>query len=202
MAYEVLPNEQRGFRIVDESGKENLYPADRFKPGRIAFTRGSPIQAWGCALLVVVGFFLLLFISDLGGLLRSREAANEASATATLRTLNKAETAYASTYKSGFTEGLNPLGPPDRGRPYRDRAGLVELQLSGRDGGTNTSFVKNGYEFKYHAGARGVEGITTYSITADPTTRGSSGQRSFFTDQSAVIRANATAPATATDDPF
>jgi hypothetical protein len=44
-AYQVVPDELAagiGFRIVDESGKENVYPADRFKPGRF---RARPTQA-------------------------------------------------------------------------------------------------------------------------------------------------------------
>ena len=44
--------------------------------------------------------------------------------------------------------------------------------------------------------------IATFSLNADPVARGSSGQRSFFTNQSAVIRANATAAATSSDNPI
>jgi hypothetical protein len=142
-------------------------------------------------------------LSSLPGFLRSQIAANEASATHTLRELNEAESTYASTYKSGLTDGLNPLGPPDKGQPASaDRADLLDLLRSGRNHGTNTSFRIHRCEFRYHAGARGADGISTYTITADPQSRGSGGQRSFFTDQSGVIRANATTPATATDNPI
>src|SRR5712692_4165546 len=50
------------------------------------------------------------------------------------------------------------------------------------------------------AGAGGV--VNTYTITADPTSRGNTGQRGFFTDQTFVIRANSTGTASATDPPI
>lgn len=116
---------------------------------------------------------------------------DEASATATLRTLNTAQTLYAETYGAGFTNTLTKLGPPASGQPNASHADLVDLLLSGGvEGGTATSFVKSGYRFVYTAGAADADGrIRTYTITARPIAYKQSGVRSFFTDQTGVIRA-------------
>ena len=58
---------------------------------------------------------------------------------------------------------------------------------------TNT---KSGYNFAYAAGAANAAGvITAYTYNADPINRGITGQRSFFLDQTGVIRYNQTAAA-------
>jgi hypothetical protein len=107
------------------------------------------------------------------------------------------------TYNSGFTGGLNVLGPPPSGQqPTYLNADLVDSNLAGLEAmGTNMGFVKSGYVFQYNpVGTFPL--ISYYSFNADPQNRGSSGQRSFFTDDPLVIRANATAQATAADNPI
>ena len=153
-------------------------------------------------LLIVVAIILIIAAIAIPNLLRSRIAANEASATATMRTLNTAEVTYASTYNSGFTDTLTRLGAPAAGsQPDAAASDLVDPVLSGKTGGTATSFTKNGFVFTYTpSGSFGF--IATFTLTANPVARGSSGQRSFFTDQSAVIHANATGAATASDNPI
>jgi hypothetical protein len=64
---------------------------------------------------------------------------------------------------------------------------------------TGTTSTKNGFTFMY-ASSGTYPTIATYGVHADPMARGSSGQRSFFSDRSAVVRANATAQATGTDN--
>ncbi len=154
-------------------------------------------------LLIVVAIILIIAAIAIPNLLRSRIAANEASATATLRTLNTSEVTYASTYNSGFTDDLHKLGTPGASnQPSANYADLVDPVLAGNTGTpATTSFVKNGFVFKY-AGSGTFGTIAVYSINADPSARGSSGTRSFFTDQSAVVRANATAQASNTDNPI
>jgi len=153
-------------------------------------------------LLIVVAIILIIAAIAIPNLLRSRIAANEASAVASLRTLNTAEVTYASTYNSGFTSTLNQLETPPAGtQPSWSAADLVDPILSGVQSGQSMSFTKNGYVFTY-----GITGtypqIATYGVHSDPMARGSSGQRSFFSDQSAVVRANATAQATVGDSPI
>jgi len=124
-------------------------------------------------------------------LARSRIAADEASATATLRTLNTSAITFASTYGRGFVDVLKRLGIPPQGqRPSPERADLVDPTLSA-DGPTSTgpnNFQKNGYTFTYTPGPGAFGAITSYTITARPITYLRSGSRSFFTDQSAVMR--------------
>ena len=155
-------------------------------------------------LLIVVAIILIIAAIAIPNLLRSRIAANEASATASLRTLNTAEVTYASTYNSGFTSTLNQLETPSPAgtQPSWSAADLVDPILSGVQSGSTNSFTKNGFVFLYGTGAGTYPQIATYSVNADPMARGSSGQRSFFSDQSAVVRANATAQATNTDSPI
>ena len=129
-------------------------------------------------------------------------ASTESKATSTLRSLNTAMVTYQSTFNSGYPEGLNRLGVPSHGPPDLNNADLVDPVLAGRsEGGTNFSFTKDGYLFWFTPGPGGFGRITTYSIQADPIKRGKTGQRSFFTNETFVIRANPTAAATASDTP-
>src|SRR5258707_14820664 len=101
-------------------------------------------------LLIVVAIILIIAAIAIPNLLRSRIAANEASATATMRTLNTSEVTYASTYNSGFTDDLHKLGTPTSGQPTNLTADLVDPILAGNGpGGTATSFSKNGFVFTY-----------------------------------------------------
>jgi prepilin-type N-terminal cleavage/methylation domain-containing protein len=155
-------------------------------------------------LLIVVAIILIIAAIAIPNLLRSRIAANEASATATMRTLNTSEVTYASTYNSGFTDDLHMLGTPGSGnQPTNNLADLVDPILAGNGpGGSATSFTKNGYAFTYSHTGQTYPQISSYGVNGDPMARGSSGQRSFFSDQSAVVHANATAQATGSDNPI
>src|SRR6267154_5669602 len=91
-------------------------------------------------LLIVVAIILIIAAIAIPNLLRSRIAANEASATATLRTLNTSEVTYASTYNSGFTDNLNKLGTPgSANQPSANYADLVDPVLAGVQGGSTNS---------------------------------------------------------------
>src|SRR3954464_10312211 len=61
-------------------------------------------------LLIVVAIILIIAAIAIPNLLRSRMAANEASAVGSLRTVNTSEVTYASTYNVGFTTDLKSLG--------------------------------------------------------------------------------------------
>jgi len=157
-------------------------------------------------LLIVVAIILIIAAIAIPSLQRSRMAANEASAVATLRVLNNSELTYAMTYNSGYTDGFNKLGPPPSGQlPDMNYADLVDQVLAGSSaGGTNTSFFKSGYAFAYAPGGSNTNFgfIAAYSMSADPQLRGGTGQRSFFTNEPLVIRANNTAPAGVSDSPI
>ena len=127
---------------------------------------------------------------------------NEASAIATMRTLNTAEVVFATTYNKGFSDGLNRMGSPASGQPNENHADLIDPILSGfATGGSNLSFTKNGYRFTYTPGPGGFGLIQAYSILAQPLDYGVSGKRSFYTNQSAVIRETSDNRAATANDP-
>jgi type IV pilus assembly protein PilA len=144
-------------------------------------------------LLIVVAIILIIAAIAIPNLLRSRIAANQASAVGSLRTINTAEITYASTYNAGFSPDLASLGPPGGATPTASLAGLIDSVLA--------AGVKSGYSFPYTATS--VAGrIDTYDLHANPTTPGTTGTNYYFTDHTGVIRQNSTGTATATDSPI
>jgi type IV pilus assembly protein PilA len=140
-------------------------------------------------LLIVVAIILIIAAIAIPNLLRSRIAANEASAVGSLRTLNTAEITYNITYPgNGFACSLSVLGPPSGTTSASStNAGLIDSNLSGG--------VKSGYSFAVLssncAPANGIN--TTYDIGASPVSPGVTGQRYFCTDSSGVIQYKAAA---------
>jgi len=130
------------------------------------------------------------------GFLRSRIAANQASAVSSLRTLNSSEIAYAASYNTGYTVDMASLAPPVPvgANPTSTAAGLIDSVLA--------SGIKSGYSFTYSPGVSDSTGrILTYEITATPT-GSTTGTNCYYTDQSGVIRQNSTTTATSTDSPL
>src|SRR5262245_28878582 len=68
-------------------------------------------------LLIVVAIILIIAAIAIPNLLRSRMAANEASAVGSLRTINTSQVTFASTYGIGFAGSLAALGTPAGGCP-------------------------------------------------------------------------------------
>ncbi len=137
-------------------------------------------------LLIVVAIILIIAAIAIPNLLRSRMAANEASAVGSLRTINTAEVTFSTTYNSvgfgsltalGGAVGTcaNPTGATSTG------ACLIDSVLAAGQ--------KSGYNFTI-TNLTGVPVVVTYTATALPVVIGQSGQRGFCTDQSGVIRAN------------
>jgi len=147
-------------------------------------------------LLIVVAIILIIAAIAIPNLLRSRIAANQASAVGSLRTLNTAEITYSSTYNVGFTATLSYLAPPTTAgaNPTSTAAGLIDSVLA--------LGSKSGYSFTYSPGASDSTGrINTYAFTAVPITS-STGTNYYYTDQSGVIRQNSTTTAGSTDSPI
>jgi prepilin-type N-terminal cleavage/methylation domain-containing protein len=143
-------------------------------------------------LLIVVAIILIIAAIAIPNLLRSKMAANEASAVGSMRTLNTAAVTYSTTY-GGYPASLATLGPA--ATATSTTADLVDSVLA--------SGTKSGYTFTYVAGGADTNGnILSYSITASPVTTGTTGQRSFYTDQSGVIRADANTTATSSSTPI
>jgi type IV pilus assembly protein PilA len=142
-------------------------------------------------LLIVVAIILIIAAISVPNLLRSRMAANEASAVGSLRTINTACIAYSTTF-GGYPSSLSNLGTS--GPVSSSSADLIDNLLAG---GTKT-----GYTFVYSAGAPAGGVIPVYSVTASPLVPNQTGQRYFFTDESGVIRFNISAQASVSDAPL
>jgi prepilin-type N-terminal cleavage/methylation domain-containing protein len=159
-------------------------------------------------LLIVVAIILIIAAIAIPNLLRSRIAANQASAVGSLRTLNTAEVTYSTTYNTGYSSTLGDLGPNTGGTsPTSSYAGLVDEVLSGitTPGTNNTVLVstKSGYQFTYVPDPNPTNGkYNVYSFTATPVSPGTTGTNYYYTDQSGVIRQNSTATAGSSDSPL
>lgn len=130
-------------------------------------------------LLIVVAIILTIAAIAIPSLLRSRIAANEASAVASIRTITTAETAYAQTYPSiGYTCTLTDLGPPASGQG-----------LSSTGGGVIDAVLASGVKQGYTVTLSNCTGTpkSTYSSVAVPLTPGATGVRSFCSDASGTI---------------
>lgn len=144
-------------------------------------------------LLIVVAIILIIAAIAIPNLLRSRIAANEASAVGSLRTINTAEVTYASTYPAqGFTDLVN-LGPgTSTGTTATSTGALLLDPVLGCSTGTGggAGCVKSGYTFiptvTLQSGTNPP--TATYSVTATPVAVDQTGKRNFFTDASGVIR--------------
>ena len=141
---------------------------------------------------------LIIAAIAIPNLLRSRMAANEASAVGTLRTYNTALVSYAAQCPNqGYPPGLTFLGPKTAGEDQCTRADLVETNMG------STMPVKNGYHFSYTPEAYDAAGrIVKYGLAADPLAPGTTGVRHFFTDESGVIRFNQNGAADVHSDPL
>ncbi len=128
---------------------------------------------------------------------------NEASAMIALRVLYAAQLFYASSYKRGFSKGLNQLGRPSGRAENMEDVYLVDPVMAGlSQGGTDTSFEKAGYRFTYTPGSSDAAGrIEAYTISARPMRYGQSGKLSFFTDQRGLIHATQQDRAATASDP-
>jgi prepilin-type N-terminal cleavage/methylation domain-containing protein len=143
-------------------------------------------------LLIVVAIILIIAAIAIPNLIAARMSANEASAVQSLRTIQSAETAYATTFPTvGFSTSLANLGDggtsPCNAIPTR--ACLLDNVL--------TSGTKSGYIITFTGDT--LTPSIGYTINADPIIRRSTGRRSFFTNYPGVIRYNDSAAATEND---
>ncbi len=147
-------------------------------------------------LLIVVAIILIIAAIAIPNLLRSRIAANQASAVASCRGISASELTYLSMYTAGYAPSLASLGPPASGfQPSSSAADLLDGALATGN--------KSGYVFTYSAGSQDSQGhYQTYTVNADPDDLGITGDLHFFTDQSNVIRTDATGSASLSSSPI
>jgi hypothetical protein len=124
----------------------------------------------------------------------SEQRDNEGSAIGSLRLLVTALVNYSSTFPDiGFARKISDLA--GTGDIDSQHAGLIDPRFE------NTPLVVRGYKFEYTLLSSGADG--SFSITATPTEFGKTGFKSFFVDESGVIRfTKQDRPASAEDDPI
>jgi type IV pilus assembly protein PilA len=151
-------------------------------------------------LLIVVAIIGIIAAIAVPGLLRARQSGNEASAIGSVRAVNSAEAAYAASCGGGgYAATLVNLGTaPAGGVPF------ISPDLA-----TDPS-LKSGYTLAMGAGVGTIDVLiaantcntlaasqSTYFVHAEPVTVGSTGQRSFASDNRGTIYQLATGVAIA-----
>jgi type IV pilus assembly protein PilA len=135
-------------------------------------------------LLIVIAIILIIITIAVPKYQKTQIFVRETAAIAAIQTIHKMEIQYQSQY-GRYAISLTELGPPASGAPSPSAADLIGNDLAGG--------VNKGYKFA----VTGTQG--GYVINANPINFGSDGNRTFFSDQSMVIRQNfGQEPATAT----
>jgi len=133
-------------------------------------------------LLIVVAIILIIAAIAIPNLMRAKMAANEASAVGSLRTITTAEVTYSTTYDTGYA----PLANLGGALPCTASATTACLLDPVVAAGT-----KSGYVLSTPLPATlGTATAPNTGFVADavPVSVGTSGQRTFCTDESGVIR--------------
>jgi type IV pilus assembly protein PilA len=127
-------------------------------------------------LLIVIAIILIILSIALPQMSKSRMHAQEMAAIKTLNTINTTEIQYQSQFGK-FATAITQLGPPPSGGGEGpEAAGLISGNLA--------SGTSSGYNFTVTQTPGG------YAVSAMPKTFGSTGRRTFYTDQTGVIREN------------
>ena len=132
-------------------------------------------------LLIVVAIILIIAAIAVPNLLRARRSANEASATASMR-----DDRYRPTHV--------PLHP----RHFHNLAGLAEDGVIPGDLGSGT---KSGYKFASEPGENPAQQFTVTGVPEIADGATATGTRTFFTDETQVIRFAIGSQANATSTP-
>jgi type IV pilus assembly protein PilA len=141
--------------------------ADARKPRRRGF---SLIE-----LLIVIAIILVIVTIAVPQYNKQMMSAHETAAQQAIQTLHAVETQYYSQF-GRYAVSLAELGPPASGAAGPSAADLISKDLS--------EGKKSGYIFNVSATPTG------YAITAVPETFNSSGRRTFYSDQTLVVRNN------------
>jgi type IV pilus assembly protein PilA len=137
-------------------------------------------------LLIVVAIILIIAAIAIPNLLRSKMAANEASAVGSMRSLNTAEVTYAASYPdTGYALTLAALGGTSAQCTPPALASIANACLIDS---VLTLGSKSGYDFTAVGATPNPAGVLqTFATTALPSVPGTSGQRGFGSSQSGVI---------------
>ena len=141
-------------------------------------------------LLIVVALIAIIAAIAIPGLLRARQSGNEASAIGSLRIISSAESTYASTCGGGYAPSLEDLSLA----PVGGGSAFITSDLS------TTGVVKSGYGLTVAAGTDptvvtpsaatcngGADTVTSFYAHTEPSSIGTTGQRSFATNESGTL---------------
>jgi prepilin-type N-terminal cleavage/methylation domain-containing protein len=128
-------------------------------------------------LMIVIAIISIVAAIAIPGLLNAKKSGNEASSISSLRTLSSVSEQYRTRFSS-YAGSLANLSAVD----------FIDSVLG--------SGTKSGYNFTF------AGGVNTWNVTAVPATAGATGDSSFFTDESGVIRVDPVAVATSASTPL
>ncbi|HUB83453.1 MAG TPA: prepilin-type N-terminal cleavage/methylation domain-containing protein [Bryobacteraceae bacterium] len=126
-------------------------------------------------LLIVIAIILIIITVSVPAYNKAQMFAREMAASKAVQTIQTAEVMYQS-QNGHYAQTLRELGPPETGPSTAAAAGLISGSLAGGTVG--------GYKFTLHATT------DTYAIGASPVAYGASGRKSFYMDQTGILRAN------------
>ncbi len=134
---------------------------------------------------IAIPLLLILAAIAIPSLLRARIAANEASAIGTIRAITAAEGRYKNTFPGvGYTCNLSSLGGSDDAPATREHARMIDDAIT-----VGTRF---GYRFDIQNCRASGGAVQTYQVIAIPERFNQTGVRAFCSDESGVIRSDAT----------
>ena len=126
-------------------------------------------------LLIVIAIILIIMTFVGSKMVNALRYTKETAALSSIRTIHTAQVQYSSQYNR-FANSLAELGPPASGTSSAAAADVIGSDLALGE--------KNGYKFTMTANAGG------YQIVAVPVTFGTTGSRTFYSDQTMVMREN------------
>lgn len=131
--------------------------------------------------LLVVVFIGIIAAIAIPSLLASRRAGNEANAVGSTRTIMSTNATYQATIGGGDKYAANLAA--------LSTAKMIDTSLSGA---TSVATAKTGYVYTYAPGTSDL----TFTMNVDPGVGAASYLKSYFTDESGVIRSSPYAAAT------
>lgn len=127
-------------------------------------------------LLIVIAIILIIITIAVPKYQQTMRFTRETAAIKAIQTIHQMEVQYQSQY-GRYAVSLAELGPPQSGgAPTPAAADLISTDLAAGE--------KQGYKFN----VTGTQG--GYTVNANPVSYPTSGSRSFYSDQSMVIREN------------
>jgi len=141
-------------------------------------------------LLIVVSIILVIAAIAIPNLIRSKVAANESSAVASLRTIGTAEVTYQQTWGAGFAIGLAQLGGAAPCLVATSTAACLTDPLL-----STPPFRKSGYQFNGAGTIPTGAVLNGFELNATPLVVQTTGIRSFCADQTGLIQFQSTGAA-------